>query len=200
MTETDLMHEIEIALSERGCYVERINVGKVQTKDGRWFSTGAPKGRPDLSGFLPTTGRMFFIEVKVKPNKPTEDQLNFIHMAKSSGALACVAYSVDDAMKMVNDAIFDGMGLVVMDPAAERLPDDSDLWLKLLTFASDCRELFEALLTVRDCGARLEKDDKFGLRIVPCERQDVYQDSLKMFKKYAKPLTDELFYLSKVGV
>lgn len=42
MTETDLMHEIEIALSERGCYVERINVGKVQTKDGRWFSTGAP--------------------------------------------------------------------------------------------------------------------------------------------------------------
>ena len=48
-----------------------------------------------------------------------------------------------------------------MDPAAERLPDDSDLWLKLLTFASDCRELFEALVTVRDCGARLEKDDKF---------------------------------------
>ena len=125
--------------------------------------------------------------------------MRLIHMAKSSGALACVAYSVDDAVKMVNGAIFDDMGLVVMDPAEERLPDDSDLWLKLLTFASDCRELFEALFIVRDYGATLAKDGKFGLRIVPCERADVYQESQKMFKKYAKPLTDELFYLAKVG-
>ena len=199
MNETDLMHEIMEAVSARGCDVFRVNVGKVRLQDGRWFDTGLPKGHPDLYGFIHPTGRVFYIECKVPPNKPTPEQLNFIQHAKNSGALACVAYCVEDALGMINNAVWEGMGLVIMDPAAEKFPEDSSSWVSILTWASDCRELFEALLNIRECGAKLEKDEKWGMRIVPCERRDVYQESLKIFQKYKEQLKDELFWLGKVG-
>ena len=53
------MKSIQIALSEYAI-VFRINVGTGQTKDGRHFTTGVPKGYSDLSGFRKKDGKAFF--------------------------------------------------------------------------------------------------------------------------------------------
>lgn len=100
MTEHDLQNAIRLRLTELGCCVFRINVGRVKTNDGRWFSTGTPPGFSDL--FAVKDGNAYFIEVKVHPNTPSEEQLNFIEqMTRRYGCRAGVAYSVDDAINIV---------------------------------------------------------------------------------------------------
>ena len=101
MNETDLMNNIRLALSERGATVFRANVGKVKLPDGRWFDTGLPRGFSDL--FCVKNGRVYFLEVKVKPNKPTEEQLRFIEVMKRKGCAAGVVYSVGDAVRILEE-------------------------------------------------------------------------------------------------
>lgn len=99
MNETDLMNEIRLDLSEKGFATFRANVGKVKLLDGRWFDTGLPKGFSDL--FAIKDGKIYFIETKVKPNKPTKEQLNFL--AVMNDRYKCrggVAYSVEDAERI----------------------------------------------------------------------------------------------------
>jgi hypothetical protein len=43
-----IQNDIIAMLNLNRCSVYRINVGKVRTPDGRFFSTGAPNGMPDL--------------------------------------------------------------------------------------------------------------------------------------------------------
>lgn len=102
MTETDLMNSIRVALSEKGCTVFRCNVGKIKTADGRYFDTGLPVGYSDLFGFKPG-GQVFFIETKMHPRKPTEEQSKFITAVKKKGALAGVAYSVEEALQIIEE-------------------------------------------------------------------------------------------------
>ena len=98
MAEHDLQNLIRLELSRLGYTVFRANVGKVKMKDGRWFDTGLPKGFSDL--FAVKSGHAYFIEVKVKPNKPTPEQLNFIERMIQQGCPSGVAYSVDEAVKI----------------------------------------------------------------------------------------------------
>ena len=100
-TESLIQSQIRVGLSKAGHTVFRVNVGKVRTADGRYFDTGLPKGFSDLFGFRPD-GRIFFIEVKNKTGKLRPEQENFMKVAKSKGALAGVARSVEDAMEIVN--------------------------------------------------------------------------------------------------
>ena len=76
--------------------------GKVKMQNGRWFETGAPKGFSDLFGFRPD-GRIFFIEVKNETGKLRPEQKKFIENMQSRGALAGVARSVEDAMRIVEE-------------------------------------------------------------------------------------------------
>ncbi len=100
MTEHDLQNEIRMELTRRGCCAFRINVGRVKTADGRWFSTGTPPGFSDL--FAVHDGRAYFIEVKVHPNTPSDEQINFIdQMRERYGCAGGVAYSVEDALRIV---------------------------------------------------------------------------------------------------
>ncbi len=98
MTETDLMNNIRLELSKLGFAVFRANVGKFKMADGRWFDTGLPKGFSDL--FAVKNGKIYFLEVKVKPNKPTKEQLNFINQMKIKGCVAGVVYSVEEAVEI----------------------------------------------------------------------------------------------------
>lgn len=99
MNETELMNSIRIDLSQFGFAVFRANVGKVRLKDGRFFDTGLPKGFSDL--FAIKDGRIYFIEVKVKPNKPTDEQLNFLEQMKYRyNCCGGVAYSMEEARKI----------------------------------------------------------------------------------------------------
>lgn len=100
-TESLIQNKIHVALSQAGYMVFRANVGKVKTADGRFFDTGLPKGFCDLFGFKPN-GQIFFIEVKNETGRIRPEQKNFMEVMASKGALAGVARSVEDALKIVN--------------------------------------------------------------------------------------------------
>lgn len=100
MSETGLMHDVMLAVSAKGCKIFRANVGKVRMRDGRWFDTGLPKGFADLMGHRPD-GRAFYIETKLHPRKPTKEQVQFLLAMIKTGAIGGVAYSVEDALKII---------------------------------------------------------------------------------------------------
>ncbi|MCB6852853.1 VRR-NUC domain-containing protein [Lactococcus lactis] len=100
-TEHDIQNEIRLGLAEKGIMCFRANVGRVKMKDGRWFDTGLPKGHADLYGFRPD-GQVFYIEVKSETGRVRPDQINFLETMRKNGALAGIARSVEDAMKIIN--------------------------------------------------------------------------------------------------
>ena len=100
LQEMELLNEIRLKLQEIGCLTFRTNVGKVRTPDGRWFSTGLPKGFSDLLCLRPD-GVACFIETKLHPRKPTKEQCQFILAMIKQGCPAGVAFSVEDAIKIV---------------------------------------------------------------------------------------------------
>ena len=83
------------------CIIFRMNVGAGRTEDGRYFSTGVPRGFSDLFGVRRCDGRAVFIEVKAPTGKPTEQQSNFINKMRSYGAIAGVCRSVKDAIQLI---------------------------------------------------------------------------------------------------
>lgn len=101
LSEHDIQNLIRMELARIGIPVYRANVGRVRMADGRYFDTGLPKGFPDLFGFKPD-GQIFFIEVKNLKGRVRSEQKIFLERAKSQGALAGVARSVEDALDIVN--------------------------------------------------------------------------------------------------
>lgn len=106
MRESNLLHDIIKAVYP--CVkLWRANVGRVRTADGRYFSTGLPKGFPDLFGVFPAdmtaegAAIPVFIECKVRPNKPSPEQVRFIEEQRKNGAIAGVCYSVDDVWDLL---------------------------------------------------------------------------------------------------
>lgn len=99
--EHKIQNEIRIALSEAGCITFRMNVGKMKTPDGRYFSTGVPVGFSDIFGFRKSDGRAFFIEVKTKKGRLSPYQKTFLEAMQNSGAIAGVCRSPEDAVKLI---------------------------------------------------------------------------------------------------
>lgn len=95
-----IQNEIRIAISKY-CIIFRINVGKGYTKDGRYFQTGVPPGFSDLFGFRKSDGRAVFIEVKTKTGRISIEQQNFLEAMQSSGAIAGVCRSTEEAIELV---------------------------------------------------------------------------------------------------
>lgn len=95
-----IQNAVRIALSEYAT-VFRANVGSGVTYDGRHFETGLPKGFSDLFGFRHSDGRIFFIEVKTPKGKVSKAQENFLEQMRNYGAIAGVARSVDDAIRII---------------------------------------------------------------------------------------------------
>ena len=91
-----------LALSERGHFVYRCNVGRFKMADGRWFDTGLPPGFSDLAGHRAGDARAFYLEVKQPGGRVTPQQILFLEAMKQRGALAGVVRSIDDALKIVS--------------------------------------------------------------------------------------------------
>ena len=104
-TEHAIQNEIQLALSKHQCTVFRANVGKIKLSDGRFFSTGLPKGFPDLFGFGWTDGKIFFIEVKSAKGRPRADQVVFHKMLQSHNIIHGIARSVSDALMIVDGGL-----------------------------------------------------------------------------------------------
>lgn len=98
--EMELLNAIRLKLQEKNVKTFRLNVGKVRMADGRYFDTGLPKGVSDLLAIRPD-GIACWIETKIKPNKPSVEQCNFILAMIEQGCAAGVAFTVEDALDIV---------------------------------------------------------------------------------------------------
>lgn len=85
------------------CFVFRANVGRFRTQDGRWISTGLPKGFPDLFGFRKKDGRMFLIEVKTEGGRLSKEQKEYKALFEKERVLYGVAKSPEDALAIVQE-------------------------------------------------------------------------------------------------
>ena len=100
LTERDIQSQIRCALAPYATTF-RINVGSGYTKDGRYFHTGDPAGFSDLFGVRHSDGKAFFIEVKKPGGKVRPEQENFIKKMNARGAIAGIARSPEDAIKLI---------------------------------------------------------------------------------------------------
>lgn len=93
--ETRLKNEILLDCGNRNWVGFHINVGSVQMPDGTWFTTGVPKGWPDLL-ILTDTGLTIYIETKIKPRKPTKNQRDMLNMLWKKHQKVALIYSFDE--------------------------------------------------------------------------------------------------------
>ena len=93
--ESRLLYEIMKEIGKHGA-IYRTNCGNVKLPNGKMFR-GLPKGFSDCMLIRPG-GKVCFVEVKVKPNKPTSEQAAFIEKMQTLGCAAGVAYSVEEAL------------------------------------------------------------------------------------------------------
>ena len=100
-----LQDAIRVKRAQAGYIVFRTNVGKVKTADGRWFDSGLPTGFPDLMGYKPDNGRIFFIEVKTAVGHRRKDQVNFANGLKNKNVIYGVARSAEEAVTIVRDEL-----------------------------------------------------------------------------------------------
>lgn len=100
--EHKVQNQIRLALADT-CVIFRMNVGSGYTFDGRYFSTGVPKGFSDLFGFRKSDGKAVFIEVKTAKGRASREQENFINQMKKYGAIAGICRSADDAIILTKE-------------------------------------------------------------------------------------------------
>lgn len=103
--EAAIQDSIRVALAQAGYIVFRANVGKVKTADGRFFDSGLPGGFPDLFGFKPDNGKVYFIEVKTPVGHRRKDQINFANFLRDKCAIYGVARSAEEAVTIVRDEL-----------------------------------------------------------------------------------------------
>ena len=103
--EQSIQDSIRVSLAQAGYIVFRTNVGKVKTADGRWFDTGLPSGFPDIMGFKPENGKIYFIEVKTPVGHRRKDQINFANFLRDKVAIYGVARSAEEAVTIVRDEL-----------------------------------------------------------------------------------------------
>lgn len=103
--EASIQDNIRVALAQAGYVVFRANVGKFKKDDGRWFDTGLPNGFPDLFGFKPSNGKIYFIEVKTQTGHRRADQVRFANFLRDKAAIYGVARSADEALNIVDNEL-----------------------------------------------------------------------------------------------
>lgn len=100
MKELDLQKQIKNKLRELGHACYQVDSGKKLTYKTR--GQGLEKGFPDLFGARKGDGKMFFVEVKIGKGKPSEDQIKFLEAAQDNNILNGVAWSLEQAIEIVN--------------------------------------------------------------------------------------------------
>lgn len=83
------------------------------------------------------------------------------------------------------------------DIFAEQSPEDSDLWLDLIMYASVMNDDLAAILVyLRNSGTKLVKNDKYGYRLVPVISDHAW-NSMEQYKQESrdlKPFQEQLVY------
>lgn len=100
--EHDIQNAIRAALAPYAV-IFRANVGRMKLPDGRYFSTGLPVGFSDLFGVRKSDGKAVFIEVKTASGRVSKDQKRFLSKMREYGAIAGVARSEEEAIKLIQE-------------------------------------------------------------------------------------------------
>lgn len=103
-TETEIKKSIIDGISKHmpGISVFKVISGAVSV--GKFRVTGAPKGTPDLCGFLPD-GRFLGIEVKTNSGTFSREQYEFLAKAAKAKAVVICATSWADCAKQLHEII-----------------------------------------------------------------------------------------------
>jgi hypothetical protein len=101
MLEIDLQKNIEIDCGKRGWVCFHFNPGKKHLIDNTWWNSGIPKGWPDLIIFT-NKGTTFFVETKVKYNKPSKEQRIFKEVFNKKGHVVEYVYSMQQWNDIIN--------------------------------------------------------------------------------------------------
>lgn len=96
--ETSLSAQIAEWLDARNIYNDRLNCGKIQTKNGHWI-TLCKRGTPDR--FCIIGGQIIFIEVKKRGERPSDEQYNRHYELQKSGAIVLVVDSFDNFVSQI---------------------------------------------------------------------------------------------------
>lgn len=98
ISERDLEKLIIDWLESRRCSVRNNRTAGIPSR--KYGITRNPnKGCPDLTVCIHPEGKMFEIEVKIKGNKPTPEQLEELRKTHCAGGIAIVAYSLEDVVQ-----------------------------------------------------------------------------------------------------
>ena len=89
-----------MALCENGCVARNHTVGQFYTKYGSIVRVGQ-HGEADIFGHRISDGRAIYIEVKLPGEHPREDQRKFLDAMTATGAIAGVAHSVEEALRII---------------------------------------------------------------------------------------------------
>lgn len=106
-----LMNEVRLWCGKHDMLCFRCNVGTYLLANGTYMDTGLPVGFPDLL-VLTDKGEAVFVECKVKPNKPTKEQLEFLNNVKRRGFKGGVVYGIEDFINLVNEPAHYVEGLI----------------------------------------------------------------------------------------
>lgn len=94
-----LSNQIRIWCGEHNFLCFHINVGKIRMSDGTYFHTGVPVGWPDLT-IITDNGQVVFIETKIKPRQPTQQQIDMLNELKNRGFIAEVVYDFQSFLRI----------------------------------------------------------------------------------------------------
>ena len=98
--ETALQNRIIATLCKNGCVARNHTVGQFFTKYGTLVNIGR-HGESDIMGHRMSDGKAFYIEVKLPGENPRPDQQRFLEAMAAAGAIAGVAHSEAEALKLV---------------------------------------------------------------------------------------------------
>jgi hypothetical protein len=99
--ETKLQNQIIVALCQNGCVARNHTVGQFFTQYGGVVHIGN-HGESDIMGHRKRDGRALYIEVKLPGENPRPDQKKFLEAMAATGAIAGVAHSVEEALRIVD--------------------------------------------------------------------------------------------------
>ena len=100
MKEINLQLLIEIDCGKRGWVCYHFNPGKKQLVDATWWNSGVPTGWPDLIIFT-DFGLTFFVETKIKYNKPSKEQRTFKRVLNEKKHIVENIYSMEKWLDLV---------------------------------------------------------------------------------------------------
>ena len=93
--ETRLSNDIKLWCGEHNILCFHINQGTLYTQYGGVVKLDTPNGFPDLLCIY-TNSRTAFIETKIKPRKPTKDQLRVQALLRDRGFPSTTVYTLQE--------------------------------------------------------------------------------------------------------